>query len=442
MVKRSLKKGGELLGQGTFGCAFSPVIPCESNEVFTDGTVGKVMKDNYSTSEEVRVSKMVRKADPKSVYTNTPLGTCDVARSKIIEMNPNTKCPHIKNSTHRQIVYPHKGVSLDAFNDDMFTKDNFPGLVHLAKGLAMLAHNKLVHMDLKQENIIRMDTKKLLMIDFGISRKFKEFYSEDNYYLDEDYFLFPPDFKIYIAMVQAMWLEEDEYHDWLKEHSWDVVKSWDVDTLSTYLTKKAMKNMKKSMGYLKRKFELMGWTIDQFQKEIQNVFKRLLRNGLPKSDQLHVLESEMNKYIDRVDVYGFGIVMLQLYLESDVSESNSPFSHKCANIIMRCIHADPMYRYDPSELVDALTSACKLIDRKFPPRASISNMMTPMRPQTAPNRRKPWMQLSNVKNVSNSSNSNSPNSYASNSNSPNSNTRNASKKRMYANSNAKRFSTV
>lgn len=140
MVKRSLKKGGELLGQGTFGCAFSPVIPCESKEVFTDGTVGKVMKDNYSTSEEVRVSKMVRKADPKSVYTNTPLGTCDVARSKIIEMNPDTKCPHIKNSTHRK-----EGMSEEVL---------LHGALYIAEGLHMLSNGGLCHLDLKPDNII------------------------------------------------------------------------------------------------------------------------------------------------------------------------------------------------------------------------------------------------------------------------------------------------
>ena len=99
-------------------------------------------------------------------------------------MNPGTTCKHLEDAdTYPQIVYPHKGVSLDAWREDMFTKDSFAGFVHLAKGLAMLARNQIVHMDLKRDNIIRMDNKKLIMFDFGISRRFEDeihaFYSDD-----------------------------------------------------------------------------------------------------------------------------------------------------------------------------------------------------------------------------------------------------------------------
>ena len=401
MAKRTTKdghkkKGGALLGQGACGCAYSPVIPCKSNEVFVNGTVGKVMADARSAKEEMEVASMIKAADPKGVYTNSPLGRCDVARSKVVEENPNTKCVHLKGAyTHPQIVYPHKGVSLDAWQEDLFTKDSFAGFVHLAKGLEMLARNRLVHMDLKRENVIRMDNKKLMMIDFGLSRRFEDeevgdFYSEDNEFLKVDYFVFPPDFYIYEAVTSALWLNADEHHKWYGDSSLSgaVVGTWDVDTLATFVTKKVTANMQNSFKIVKGPYERIGWTLEQFTNEIRAVVKRLLWNGIPRnaqtaSEQIGWVESKMNEYVDRVDVYGFGHIMLKHYLKSDVSKSSTPFSHSCANIIARCIHADPVYRYDPAGLVGALTSAGRLIGRVFPPLQTVSDTRVPVRPRPA-----------------------------------------------------------
>ena len=391
---KNKKKGGALLGQGTYGCAYSPVIPCKSNEVFVDGTVGKVMSNERSANDEMNAAELIKEVDPKGVYTNSPLGRCDVARSKIMDMNPNTTCKHIKDAdTYPQIVLPHKGVSLDAWREDMFTKDSFAGFVHLAKGLEMLAQNTLVHMDLKLANVIRKNDKKLIMIDFGISRGFSEeelgdFYSDGNQFLTNDYYVFPPDFHIYDAVTSALWLKVDEYHDWydsIKTLSLAVVESWDVDMLVTFVTHMVTsKKMPLSLKEMKDVYERIGLTLDQFTNDIRTVVKRMLRDGIPRdyktaSDQTKWVQAEMSAYVDRVDVYGFGQIMLHHYLRSDVSKSATPFSHSCASIIRRCIHADPMYRYDAAGLVSALKSAYRLIGRAIPPLEPVSKQRVPAR---------------------------------------------------------------
>ena len=361
------KKGGAFLGKGAAGCAFSPVIPCANGTTFPNGTVGKVIQDSHDSQIEWKISVNVNAADPGRVYTNTPLGECKVLRSKIMEVEPEfEKCREILKPDYvafPQIVYPHKGVALnniDLVTTDMFAKANFPGIVHLANGIAMLSRNKIAHMDLKLDNIIRMSDNKLIMIDFGLSTRFDKFYSDENGMLTPDYFAFPPEFKIFNVFVSGMWMGRDDMHPWLPESS--KVDLTNIDKLATYMKKKTLQTMLVGDEFINTLFPKFGFTMRERNEQIKAVFKRLLKNGLPDpnvSVNTHTFESDMNKYVNRVDVYAFGIAMLMMYLDSPVMNSDppTPFSTRCAEIIKSCLHTDPLDRPTPDELATSLASA-------------------------------------------------------------------------------------
>jgi hypothetical protein len=50
--------GGELLGQGTYGCVFYPALPCNQNNKRPNG-VGKIMELGYGTKLEKRMMNKI-----------------------------------------------------------------------------------------------------------------------------------------------------------------------------------------------------------------------------------------------------------------------------------------------------------------------------------------------------------------------------------------------
>jgi hypothetical protein len=63
----NIQKGGKLIGQGSYGCVFRPMIPCEGKTIREKGKVSKVlhMTEAYKELEE---TKKIDKIDPKGIY--------------------------------------------------------------------------------------------------------------------------------------------------------------------------------------------------------------------------------------------------------------------------------------------------------------------------------------------------------------------------------------
>ena len=121
MVQKLLgKKGGALLGEGSYGCVFHPSLPCEGEQASRKG-VGKILVDRAEARDELVIMKKIQKIDPEHKYVNPILHNCKVEGSKLAEYDPDSKKCNLFNKRNtagsvQQLIYKDKGRSLEKYH--------------------------------------------------------------------------------------------------------------------------------------------------------------------------------------------------------------------------------------------------------------------------------------------------------------------------------------
>jgi serine/threonine protein kinase len=207
-----------LLGSGTYGCVISnPIsnknyiikeyIPYHDIDI-DNNDIGKIYKkgdededDEESFNDELDILLKIKKIDPFNYFTVKLkaafnfYGTIiaheeDLLRSlKVKEKNS------IINETFFQIILENGGMHLDDLNNISYKK--FLKLFkRFLQGMIKLNENKLVHTDIKSDNILITKTK-INLIDFGCMVPAKDVYNkEDDWRLSAYYCVYPPEFFI------------------------------------------------------------------------------------------------------------------------------------------------------------------------------------------------------------------------------------------------------
>jgi len=69
-MKTKRQKGGkpQLVGQGAYGCGFTPALRCNTNIEHSPDVFSKLMRKNLST-EEIKSVKRIHEIDPTFKYT-------------------------------------------------------------------------------------------------------------------------------------------------------------------------------------------------------------------------------------------------------------------------------------------------------------------------------------------------------------------------------------
>ena len=134
--------GGKLVGQGTYGCVFRPMIPCKGSDERRKGYVSKVM-----TKEEARLeykeSKEINKIDPYGVFHILGPIMCDIDKKHHNEPGMN-KCKPIRGvnkATIGILQYKNGGEDLDKFSETVTKAYFLPSLFDLSLISNMDPHN-------------------------------------------------------------------------------------------------------------------------------------------------------------------------------------------------------------------------------------------------------------------------------------------------------------
>ena len=203
-----------LLGSGTYGCVISNPI-CNKNYIIKEyipyndinnNDIGKIYKkgdldDKESFNDELGILLKIKKIDPFNYFTvklkaafnfygNIIAQEKDLLTSLEVKVNNS-----IINETFYQIILENGGVHLDKFN-----KISYKNFLKLFKkfleGMIKLNENKLVHTDIKPDNILITKTK-INLIDFGCMIPAKVLYNDEhNFRLSTYYSVYPPEFFI------------------------------------------------------------------------------------------------------------------------------------------------------------------------------------------------------------------------------------------------------
>lgn len=168
-MNQQQQRGGKLLGQGLYGCAFSPPLICKKN-IKTKGIVGKITSiDDAST--EYSVSMLLKENPYAEEYFIIMEDICSPkprANQKEKDISSCKPLDNVRLPDVRQIIMPFGGKPLGQITNTINPQNFYMIGQHLLEAGTLLLLSGIVHSDLHALNVLVSDNKPKL-IDFGLA---------------------------------------------------------------------------------------------------------------------------------------------------------------------------------------------------------------------------------------------------------------------------------
>lgn len=180
-IRKKIKKEKEkvkFLSQGAYGCVFHPGFTCKGN-LQTKKYVTKLEIKKSAAIKEFEISEYIRKKIRHYNAMFAPIiSYCPILVSKI-EKDSIKECSLIENTEDvlystkiryvgKQSLEPYLFSLID--NSSFFIKQLFETHIYLTNSIEKLIHSKIVHFDIKENNILYDNNQYLpIIIDFGLS---------------------------------------------------------------------------------------------------------------------------------------------------------------------------------------------------------------------------------------------------------------------------------
>jgi len=190
--------GGKLFSEGAYGCVFYPSFFNKSKMKY----VSKIQKNSFSSKNEIRMGEII-KQQPFSLNHFVPVvQSVPINVSKIDDEDVNN-CTILKkykdsDFLNMKIFYVDGKNFLDYIISSKSSDFNFVNLLidcynHLLNSLNMLTELKIVHYDLKGNNIMINNVNNLpLVLDFGLSINMDELKID---LLDKFFYVYAPEYS-------------------------------------------------------------------------------------------------------------------------------------------------------------------------------------------------------------------------------------------------------
>ena len=318
----SSSKKYDVLGEGSYGCVIKPALPCDSKIEVIAGTrngttsnqnlVSKVFEKKINYKKELDLSKKLAKIDPFGENFLLPKKGCILNNSKFLKIkNICTKRHFNIYEKNYQLVMPYGGIDMKEYIKN--TKITFKDFINASKSLLdsieLLKTHNYCHQDIKFDNVL-IDDKKMILIDYGLMKKFNSIYKPgNNKRLLKNYYPYPPEYKLVF-----------------------------------YFNERMQNFIEESLNNIKEIIKKVGNFIDFFSeeeiinklKEMYNKYHKLAKN---KTEIIKI----MTKYADKIDIYSTGVLFA-------ISGNIIKFKNKdYKELIKKMIEFDPEYRIDCDE---------------------------------------------------------------------------------------------
>lgn len=331
-----------LLGEGSFGCVFTPSIPCESDAKSIRKTskkektpyVGKVFAERKEFAKEVRMSKTAAKVDPQGKSILIPVSYCKTSR-KHVEKHPASKdCDMLRefpyqspNKPMYQLVMPYGGERLDRYfrkrmqAETPSTLAEALGILNTAfEGLVLLDQHKMCHQDIKSSNVLVTPEGKAILIDYSLMIPYQDVYTKNNLRrLRFTYFPYPAEYKIayqtYTKCKDTCNYEEEVLAN---------IHQFGDGRASAYLSFISEKEVRRSV-----------------------------RNVVTFIKNKNVLET-CTQYADRIDMYGLGTAVADISRFISYKGLTTKQLATWKTFVKGTIHSDMRKRFTPKQALNHL----------------------------------------------------------------------------------------
>tara|TARA_Y100000389_G_C17406994_1_gene488633 strand:+ start:83 stop:1141 length:1059 start_codon:yes stop_codon:yes gene_type:complete len=170
-----------LLSQGGFGCVYYPGINCSGKSDKDKNTVTKIQKRDFNADNEIYIGKIITSIPSYKKYFIPVITSCPIDVRKLDKkLIGDCKVLNSQNSIDYLLMsldyVENKSLEstivLSSSRD--IKRKSFAKLLgtykYLMQGVDLLSRQKIVHFDLKSENLLFSNKRNLpLIIDFGIS---------------------------------------------------------------------------------------------------------------------------------------------------------------------------------------------------------------------------------------------------------------------------------
>lgn len=165
----------KIIGSGSYGCVIKPAVPCKKKKT-KKNKVSKIAKIGEQNIEYDTSKKLISYGKKKKLKVQDYLclidDVCEPDVSKLSK-SLKKKCSILDENYKRtkkltSLMMDDCGIILNKMikNNGCEQKDFEDIIINLLKGLEILHKNKLVHGDIKENNIL-VKNKKAKLIDFG-----------------------------------------------------------------------------------------------------------------------------------------------------------------------------------------------------------------------------------------------------------------------------------
>ena len=175
-TRKLRRKGGALLGQGSYGCVFRPALACKGNTRNRPHQISKLM-DGVDAIEELEQRDLFHTIDPAQKYFLYPFEICDPQLP--FRNTNNVKGCKVPMKVRKILQSLDGGESIGAIKIEPADYPAFfKSISNLFEGLEKAHAKDVVHNDIKPDNIVVSKTDNghynTRFIDFGISFKWDD----------------------------------------------------------------------------------------------------------------------------------------------------------------------------------------------------------------------------------------------------------------------------
>lgn len=209
----------KLLSQGGFGCIYYPGIACHGKPQTNKDFVTKLQKHDETSDNEISFGEKIMTIPNYRLYFLPVVSSCPVnirsINKKLLE-----KCETVIKNIDREsnekernkyvlmeIPYELNKPFYSIFTDMLFSKKHIiisliENYTYLLETINLLLVNKLVHFDIKSENILYSEDSHLpLLLDFGISIDMNTL-DIDN--IGKHFYIYSPDYYLWALEIHVI----------------------------------------------------------------------------------------------------------------------------------------------------------------------------------------------------------------------------------------------
>ena len=333
----------ELLGQGGYGCVFYPKLKCDGRSTKNYKYVSKLQIYSREIERELRIGKKLKEVPKHYLHFAVILDTCSVNINSFLKNSAVKECEVVQKRPKENYILSKityiKGSDLKDYYNNINHEATYLLITlneyyYLINSLQILLHEKIIHFDIKFENIMQDVNNKIpIIIDFGLSFYFPEQVS-DLKILKDYFYIYAPDYYIWCPEIQYISLIVNNFKEGM--------------LLNETIVKNVTNQIVEGMGI---------W--NDFSEEFRNKYTNELFNFYKEfigKDNKEIIEKLLT-FKKTWDNYSLSISFLRQYikkLKRSEDENIKKILISMTELFLYCLSPDPNKRPELSKIKQVL----------------------------------------------------------------------------------------